>query len=110
MKINDVLTVLCMTVVCGGSVGTALAQGGGGIKIIKANYFVSTSPNANCDATGWVADRCEGKEQCTFTVVSTMCGDPDEHAGKTLDVTYSCANRTGKASGHDNGIMTIRCP
>lgn len=65
----------------------------GGIRVVSATY------GGNCgvakgNATAHIAEQCNGKTKCQYTVDHKIIGDPAYGCAKTYTVRYRCGNNT----------------
>ncbi len=60
------------------------------IRVLRAHYGEG---HHVCDATAYLARRCDGDYRCSFTTGNHMCGDPLRGVRKQLQVEWQCGHR-----------------
>jgi len=69
-----------------------------------------------CDATGAIAHRVNGRSSATVRADNNLCGDPSPGQGKDLAVDYGCGDpgfcgrEIRNASASENRSTTLTCP
>ena len=76
------------------------------LKVVSASYF---SADKSCNATAFVAARCDGLGNCEFTPSNAMCGDPRENYAKSLTVTYTCDGVTRDVTVGEADRVILTC-
>ncbi len=78
----------------------------GPITISNAWYGTSSK---NCNATGWLARRVNGRLTANVDVENKICGDPAPGQKKSLEVTYICGNFVKNASAYEHRTLYLDC-
>lgn len=76
------------------------------ILVTQADYG---SGGRTCDATGYVAERLNGKRTATIQVNNRICGDPAPGLRKYLRVLYLCGGVQRELVAFERSALEIRC-
>lgn len=87
--------------------------GGGTIQVISATYGANCGAAAN-NVVNYIANECNGRQQCDYVVDYTKIGDPAPGCQKTYDVTWNCggaqqSTQVGAEAGF-GGVAKLHCP
>lgn len=81
----------------------------GTIRMLSAVYG-TVGTNAICDATGRVANMCNGRPQCTVDIRNiNLCGDPNFLVVKQTAIEYRCGRRIYRLSGNEYYSYNLAC-
>ena len=89
---------------------------GGGITVVSASYGLNVdSSTAAGNATGDIAQACNGQSNCDYRVDFHRIGDPFPGRQKTYAVTYRCADgqqrqASAPAEAGLGSIVSLSCP
>ena len=88
------------------SIGTDNKAPSNTITVQSAVYGMSKT----CNATSALADQCNDKANCSFSVGNHLCGDPEFGVVKRIKVSYQCTNGGAKTqTAQEYESMTLSC-
>ena len=76
--------------------------------ITISNAWYGTSKK-NCNATGWLARKVNGRVSASVEVENKICGDPAPGDRKALEVTYICGNFVKNATAYEHRTLYLDC-
>ncbi|MGE0724294.1 MAG: hypothetical protein AB7O45_07960 [Alphaproteobacteria bacterium] len=83
--------------------------GGGRDRDIRVMEAVYGAQGRECNARRPVADRCNGRRECTIRADNGLCGDPALGNPKTLVITYACRGEQRQAVAREGSVARLGC-
>jgi hypothetical protein len=98
------------------SLSCPAAGGRGVINVTSASYGMNVNPaTATNNATGDIAQQCNGQTNCSYRVDYHRIGDPFPGRQKTYSVTYNCGDgqqreASAPAEAGFGSVVALHCP
>lgn len=78
-----------------------------GITIMRATYG---DGRRECNLTGRLAGKMNGRNSASLDVTNQLCGDPAPGERKYLRVDYTCGGAAKQASANEHRTLHLSCP
>ena len=98
------------------SLSCPVAEARGAINVTSASYGMNVNPaTATNNATGDIAQQCNGQTNCSYRVDFHRIGDPFPGRQKTYTVTYNCGDGQQRqafapAEAGFGSVVSLHCP